>query len=97
MILVVGVCVCVCVCSVVSAPGGNRKQGSVAGVYVQRSSVFLPRRLAHSSEGLFSLLRHADDTANQGVSCFKSLRKKIQKNVFSLTCCIIKLGAVTFI
>lgn len=56
---------------------GNR--GSVAGVYVQRSSVFLPRRLAHSSEGLFSLLRHTDDTANQRVSCFMSLRKKNTK------------------
>lgn len=74
---------------------GNR--GSVAGVYVQRSSVFLPRRLEHSSEGLFSLLRHTDDTANQRVLCFMSLRKKIQKNVFSPTCCIIELEAVTFI
>lgn len=56
---------------------GNRD--SVAGVYVQRSSVFLPRRLAHSSEGLFSLLRHTDDTANQRVSCFMSLWKKNTK------------------
>ena len=50
-------------------------RGSVAGVYVPDVPLcsFLDRVCAPAAEVLLSLLRHADDTANQGVCRAASL------------------------
>lgn len=73
------VCVCVCQNCVFVAPSLHQKltgsRGSVAGVYVPDVPLcsFLDRVCAPAAEVLLSLLRHADDTANQGVCRAASL------------------------
>lgn len=84
------VVVAVRVCGTASTPGANGKQG-LCGRCLCSELLCFPS--SHSSEGLFSLLRHSDDTANQRVSCFVSLTKRT-KNISSSTCCIMFLNHV---
>lgn len=72
------------VCSTASTPVANGKQGLCGRCLCSKLLCFPSSR---SSKGLFSLLRHSDDTANQRVSCFVSLMKRT-KNISSSTCCI---------
>lgn len=76
------------VCGTASTAGANRKQGLCGRCLCSKLLCFPSSR---SSKGLFSLLRHSDDTANQRVSCFVSLTKRT-KNISSSTCCIMLLN-----
>lgn len=64
------------VCATAPTPGANGKQGLGGRCLCSKLLCFPSSR---SSKGLFSLLRHSDDTANQRVSCFVSLMKRTQK------------------
>lgn len=66
----------VCVCGTASTVGANRKQGLCGRCLCSKLLCFPSSR---SSKGLFSLLSHSDDTANQRVSCFVSLPQKTKK------------------
>lgn len=76
------------VCGTASTPGANGKQGLCGRCLCSKLLCFPSSR---SSKGLFSLLRHSDDTANQRVSCFVSLTIRT-KNISSSTCCVMLLN-----
>lgn len=73
------VVVAVRVCGTASTPGANGKQG-LCGRCLCSELLCFPS--SHSSEGLFSLLRHSDDTANQRVFLLCISHKKNKKYFF---------------